>query len=197
MPKVTEEYREGKRDEIVQAAMRAFHRKGFQGASMADIIAESGLSAGAIYGHFPSKADIILAVAQRVIGARTVEMETLAATVPMPPPAALVRVIMSGMLHDVGRPAMIVQLWGQGVTEPEVLAMAVGVMGQLKAVYADYISLWHQRQHGVAKAEADAIGESQVALFLASAQGFILQSALFEDFDREGYLATIEQHLPR
>jgi AcrR family transcriptional regulator len=197
MPKVSETYREAKRDEIVQAAMRAFHRKGFQGASMADIIAESGLSAGAIYGHFPGKADIILAVAERVVGARVIEVETLAATTPMPPPAALVRVVMNGMMNDVGRPAMIVQLWGQGVTEPALLGMSVRVMGQLRAVYADYISLWHQRQHGRPKAEADAIGEAQVALFLASAQGFIVQSALFDDFDRDRYLTSIEEYLPR
>ena len=54
MPKVTDEYRIAKREEIADAALRAFRRKGFQGASMADIIAESGLSAGAIYGHFAS-----------------------------------------------------------------------------------------------------------------------------------------------
>lgn len=197
MPKVSDEYREAKRDEIVHAAMRAFHRKGFHRASMADIIAESGLSAGAIYGHFDSKADIILAVSQKVIGERMGELETLAATVPMPPPASLVRVVMSGMLKDLGRPAMIVQLWGQGVTESAVLAMTVQVMGQLRRACADYISLWHQREHGRTRAEADAIGDSQAALFLAAAQGFIVQAALFDDFDREQYLATMEQYLPR
>ena len=50
MPKVSEQHREARRDQIVDAALRCFSRKGFQRTSMADIIAESGLSAGAIYG---------------------------------------------------------------------------------------------------------------------------------------------------
>ena len=36
-----------------------FARKGFQATSMADIIAESGLSAGGIYGLYKSKEDLI------------------------------------------------------------------------------------------------------------------------------------------
>ena len=79
MPKVTDEYRIAKREEIADAALRAFRRKGFQGASMADIIAESGLSAGAIYGHFASKGDIILDVATRVVGARVDDVQQLMA----------------------------------------------------------------------------------------------------------------------
>ena len=55
MPKVSEEYRTARRSEIARAALRCFARKGFDATSMADIIAESGLSAGAIYGHYKSK----------------------------------------------------------------------------------------------------------------------------------------------
>ena len=63
MPKVTEEHRLAKHDEILDAALRAFSRKGFQATSMAEIIAESGMSAGAIYRYFASKADIVRGVA--------------------------------------------------------------------------------------------------------------------------------------
>lgn len=45
----------GRREEIIAAAIRAFSTKGFSRASMADVIAESGRSAGAIYGHFSGK----------------------------------------------------------------------------------------------------------------------------------------------
>ncbi|WP_456846025.1 TetR/AcrR family transcriptional regulator, partial [Cellulomonas sp. P5_C6] len=75
MPKVTEEYRVARRDEIADAALRAFRRKGFQATSMAEIIAESGLSAGAIYGHYPSKSAIVVDVASRVIGVRVRDIE--------------------------------------------------------------------------------------------------------------------------
>ncbi|BDZ63759.1 TetR/AcrR family transcriptional regulator [Agromyces mangrovi Wang et al. 2018] len=70
MPKVTEAYREARRDEIAAAALRCFARKGYGGTSMADIIAESGLSAGAIYGHYAGKRELFVAVTERVLSAR-------------------------------------------------------------------------------------------------------------------------------
>jgi AcrR family transcriptional regulator len=198
MPKVSDEYRATKRDEIAAAAMRAFHRGGFQGTSMADIIAESGLSAGAIYGHFTSKNEIVLEVVARVVGARMDEIEEFISRTPMPPPAMLVRVLMGGMLHDLGgRPTLIVQVWGESMTDPLVHRLANTVMGRLRGLYVEYISLWHQRQNGLSQTEGDALAEEQSSLFLASAQGFILQSALFDDFDGDAYLASIEKHLPR
>ena len=67
MPKVTEAYRTARRDEIIESALRCFAAKGYQRTSMADIIDESGLSAGAIYGHFSGKKELFSAVAGRVV----------------------------------------------------------------------------------------------------------------------------------
>ncbi|MBX3098534.1 MAG: TetR/AcrR family transcriptional regulator [Salinibacterium sp.] len=197
MPKVSDEYREAKRDEIATAAMRAFVRKGFQATSMADIIAESGLSAGAIYGHFAGKSQLILAVAERVVGARVGEIESLSNRDPQPPPAALTRILMSGMLHDIGRPSLLLQLWGEAVTDPAVQQLATQVMHQLRGVYINYISLWQQREHGLSPADADLVATEQSLLFISVAQGYILQSALFDDFDSEAFLSSIEKYLPR
>jgi len=196
MPKVTDEYREARRDEILEAAMRAFHRKGFQAASMADIIEESGLSAGAIYGHFPSKSDLILTAATRVIGARMDDFDEFVALDPPQPPSALLRVLMGGMLNDLGRPDMLVQLWGEAITDPAIHDLASSVFAQLRSMYASYISLWHQRQHGVEQTAADAIAEEQVGYFMSMAQGYIVQSALLPGFDGERFLTNVEKYLP-
>ena len=51
MPKVTDEYRVARRDEIIDVAIRCFLRQGYARTSVADLVAESGLSAGAIYGN--------------------------------------------------------------------------------------------------------------------------------------------------
>src|SRR6187402_3962293 len=58
MPKVTEKYREARRDEIALAAIRCLERKGVRETSIADIVAESGLSTGAIYSHFTNKGEL-------------------------------------------------------------------------------------------------------------------------------------------
>jgi AcrR family transcriptional regulator len=197
VPKVTDEYRIAKREEIADAALRAFRRKGFQGASMADIIAESGLSAGAIYGHFASKGDIILDVATRVVGARVDDVQQLMASDPLPPPSHLLRVLMGGMLEDLGDPTILVQLWGEAATDPAVRQLAQGVFARLQDVYVRYISLWHQREHGASPSEGDAIGREQVSLFVGAAQGFIVQSALLPGFDQQRYLTSLDTYLPR
>jgi AcrR family transcriptional regulator len=197
MPKVSDEYRATKHEDIVEAAMRAFLRKGFHAASMADIIAESGLSAGAIYGHFTGKSQIVLEVASRVVNTRIEQVEELATKDPMPPPATLIRIWTAGLVDDIGRPDMLVQLWGESVTEPEVRKLVLVLVSRLRAVYRSYISLGQQRRHGLSIEEADEVAAGQVTLFVSCAQGFILQSALLDDFDREGYLANIEKYLPQ
>jgi AcrR family transcriptional regulator len=40
------------RERILDAALTCFAREGFHAATMQDIVAESGLSPGAIYGYF-------------------------------------------------------------------------------------------------------------------------------------------------
>ena len=66
-PKVTEEYKQTVREEILQAAENLFARKGYHETSMDDIVKESGLSKGAIYGYFDSKQEIFLALSDRCI----------------------------------------------------------------------------------------------------------------------------------
>lgn len=64
-PKVTEEYKQTIRENILQAAEDLFARKGYHKTSMDDIVKESGLSKGAIYGYFESKQDLLLALSGR------------------------------------------------------------------------------------------------------------------------------------
>ena len=67
MPRLTPERSAQRRAQIVDATIRCIVRYGFQGATMAQIIAESGLSAGAVYAHFPSKNAILAAVAPKPV----------------------------------------------------------------------------------------------------------------------------------
>lgn len=55
------------REKILQAAAAEIHRQGFQAASIAHILASTGLTKGALYHHFPSKQALGLAVVDEVI----------------------------------------------------------------------------------------------------------------------------------
>src|SRR3954468_15322156 len=69
VPKVSAEHREARREEILGAARRRFACEGFHATSMQDILAESGLSAGAVYRYFNGKSDIVAAIAGENMGA--------------------------------------------------------------------------------------------------------------------------------
>ena len=63
MPKISELRRESRRDQILAAALACFSENGFHQTGMADIVRRSGISHGAVYVYFPSKEDIIEALA--------------------------------------------------------------------------------------------------------------------------------------
>lgn len=60
MPIVSEEYKEEKKEQILDSAFECFAKKGFQTATMDDIVAHCGMSKGAIYNYFSSKEEIYL-----------------------------------------------------------------------------------------------------------------------------------------
>jgi AcrR family transcriptional regulator len=47
---------------ILEAALREIHRRGFQASSLSNILAETGLTKGALYHHFPNKTALGYAV---------------------------------------------------------------------------------------------------------------------------------------
>jgi AcrR family transcriptional regulator len=50
------------RQVILEAALQEIHRRGFQAASLSNILAETGLTKGALYHHFPNKTALGYAV---------------------------------------------------------------------------------------------------------------------------------------
>ena len=66
MPKVSPEHTEARRRQILEGAQRAFARHGYEGATVAKLEAEIGLSRGAIFNYFPSKQDLFVELAAGV-----------------------------------------------------------------------------------------------------------------------------------
>ncbi|WP_223069427.1 TetR/AcrR family transcriptional regulator [Paenibacillus caui] len=57
-PIVSDDYKLKKRQEILASALVCFAKKGYQQATMDDIVEQSGVSKGAIYNYFSSKDEI-------------------------------------------------------------------------------------------------------------------------------------------
>jgi TetR/AcrR family transcriptional regulator, transcriptional repressor of aconitase len=83
VPKVSPEYLERRREEILAGARRAFARYGFEGATVSRIEAETGMTRGAIFHYFASKEELFVALAERDSerSARLLEQEGLAGVV--------------------------------------------------------------------------------------------------------------------
>jgi AcrR family transcriptional regulator len=65
MPKRDIKYMADRRREILDAASRCLDRLGIASTSTKEICREAGISMGALYTHFKSRDDIILAIAER------------------------------------------------------------------------------------------------------------------------------------
>ena len=65
MPKISEERRAERREQILAGARRSFAEHGYEGATVAKLEKEIGLSRGAIFNYFPSKDELFAELAMR------------------------------------------------------------------------------------------------------------------------------------
>jgi AcrR family transcriptional regulator len=197
MPRVTQEYRDARRDEIADAALRCFARNGVQRTSMADIITESGLSAGAIYGHFESKQQLIVEVARRVLGNRVVELGAMSNADEMPSPGQAVGFLVKSVADEFIDARLIVQFWGEAVTDDEIRSIVLNeVFVLLKTGFTDYLTAWAKRYRGASDAEAADFTVKYLPVVLGLGQGYIMQRAMLPSFNGDAYLATVREILP-
>ena len=68
MPRVTQSHRDRQTARILAAAQLCFARRGFDGASMDEIVAKAGMSSSTVYRYFPEgKSSLVRAVIGRVM----------------------------------------------------------------------------------------------------------------------------------
>jgi AcrR family transcriptional regulator len=187
MPKVSDAHREARREQIAAAALRCFAEKGFQRTSMADIIEASGLSAGAIYLHFDSKQQIVLTAGRRVLGRRLGDLEAMGER-GLADPVTTLENLLAGMVDDILDTRLLIQLWGEATTDPELSSLVTEIFATLRDALTRYLTAWATRQ-GV----ADPAGWARTAFpgMLALAQGFMVQRALLPSFDADAYFASL------
>lgn len=69
-------------ERIVETAARAIRRSGYDGASVADIMKEAGLTHGGFYAHFPSREAMLVEAADRAGAESVAAVAGIAAAVP-------------------------------------------------------------------------------------------------------------------
>jgi AcrR family transcriptional regulator len=191
VPKISEEYRTARRSEIARAALRCFARKGFDATSMADIIAESGLSAGAIYGHYKSKNELIQLTVADLLEGRFDDLSGALSAEHLVPPGELIGLFLGGVRSEIGDVSILVQLWAAAVRDAELRRMASGIAAKTQGMFTRYLTAWHE-QEGMPTAEAQDHAARESAICIGIAQGYIVQTAILDDFDGNAYIASVQ-----
>jgi TetR/AcrR family transcriptional repressor of nem operon len=65
---------EATRERILECAFDEMYEKGYAGASLDQILSDSGVTKGALYHHFGSKADLAVAVIDEIIRPRFLQL---------------------------------------------------------------------------------------------------------------------------
>jgi AcrR family transcriptional regulator len=186
MPKVSDEHRAARRDQILDAAQRVLAAKGYRGTSMADIIQESGLSAGALYGYFAGKAELFQAVAERVTVVYGPEVLARESDEPRSPGE-----FMRAIVHTMtGQPIleMAPQVWAEATVDPEIRGVMGTVLTRLGDVIRAEMTAWADQHPEAVVGDHAAWATAVTPVMIAAITGFILQRILVPGFDEDAYL---------
>jgi AcrR family transcriptional regulator len=191
VPRMTAVRRAERRAEILDAAESCFARLGFHRATMRDVIAEAGLSAGCVYKHFQSKHEIIAAIAA---DRHAIEMDLLSEAEASQNPVAALRLISRHFIEQLatraGRKsrAVGVQAWAEALHDDEVLRHVRKGVEQPLAKIAALMSRAQKEERLVTTVDPEALARISIALFL----GFVLQKLWDPKVPLEPYLVALE-----
>ncbi|TDC51759.1 TetR/AcrR family transcriptional regulator [Jiangella ureilytica] len=180
MPRVSEAHLAARRQQILEAAWRCFARQGFHATSMQDVFAESGMSAGAVYRYFPSKADLVRATAEGIAGiADDVFLEMLADD-PVPPPAEALRRTLEHLTEvtaadEIDRTRIALHVWSEAVRDTEIRGIVTGIADRLVGRWEQLAERWLDAGLLPAGADPHHVGRTMYGVMI----GFVTQRHLF------------------
>jgi AcrR family transcriptional regulator len=182
MPRVSAEHLAATRRRILGAARRCFTRNGFHVTTMQDILAEAGLSAGAVYRYFRSKDEIICAIADATLEDVTASLRDIFET-PVPPPLdEVLRRILDGPPPLDASPSsarLLLQVWGETARSPALAERFTRSMAAWGAFFTRLIEVYQRTGQVTATVPAAQLTPTLIALI----QGFRVQLALTGDVD--------------
>ena len=176
MPKVTHQYRDARRDEILSAARRCFLRDGFHVTSMQDLFAEAGLSSGAVYRYFASKDDVITAIAEENMRDVVAMIHDVATSQPGRPVGAVLadifNIVQAKDAED-GLAGLALLTWSEVLRNPLLADRFADLFAQMRTDLTEVVRE-HQRA-GTLPRQVSA--ESLATVLISIVPGYILQLA--------------------
>ncbi len=194
MPKISQLRRDARRQQILDAALACFSEEGFHQTGMAEIVRRSGLSHGAVYGYFPSKGDIIEALAddrhQREALLNAVALQTRD---PIDGLHRLVRAYGAWLNNPDGTSGRRVGVhgWAEALRNDRVRALVVAGIDVPRTIIVELIERGQRSGQISGRVSADAVARTLIALF----QGFVLQVSWGESIDIDACVIAVNHML--
>jgi AcrR family transcriptional regulator len=177
MPKTSAAAKEARQEQILNAAVRCFARKGYYATTVEDLVAETGLSRGALYLYFPSKEALYVALSDRwTCGLEEAVQRRV--TPNLSPGQALQLVIEVTGDHveaDAAACRVLMEGWTLGHVLPALGDQVRRQQAQARRVFEQLLEAGVRR--GELRADIDIALSAQ--LLLATLQGLMVEWHLF------------------
>ncbi len=188
VPKVSSEHLAARREQIIAAATVCFGRNGFHATTMADVIEESRLSAGAVYRYFRGKDELVEAISERALGAPSQTLAELLAGETAPDVADIVAALVQALDDaatsgpvDLRRIAL--QAWAEALRAPGVMRAANGAQVRLRRGFAQVVLGAQERGRLPTNLDVEAAAQVLQSLVV----GRVVQQLLVGDVDTDAY----------
>lgn len=191
MPKVSKEYSEARRRQIIDAAYQCFARKGFHQTTMRDIYEEANLSPGAVYHYFDSKDEIIQASFDfDYLRSRDLFSAAIASDDPLGALEELLDFLLHGLkgAATLGAARVNVQGWGEALVNPRLGE----TRRQVIDFYVDATAQVIRKAQEAGQIDPSLDPRSMSQLLLSVYYGLELQLALDLELDVDQYAAAIK-----
>jgi AcrR family transcriptional regulator len=189
VPRVSEAHLAARRQQILDAASTCFIRNGFHVTSMQDVIAEAGLSVGAVYRYFRSKNEIIEAIAEGY----SLQIGGVLESALGDPDRALVEVMAAALdviddnVGPDGALRIAVQVWAEAVRDERAAAIVERLYRRFRDTFVQLAKRAIDNGELPADGQPTAIGAALFSLVV----GYGLQRLLIGTPNRTQYLAGV------
>jgi AcrR family transcriptional regulator len=195
MPRITDQQREARREQVLEAARACLQEHGLEAVSMEMIIARSGLSTGAVYGYFKGKGQIISAMVTEGTAAMAEQLRPVI-TNPQPPPlpefvGQLLRAVVDfdrQKQADIDRLLVSLHGWSHSQSDPGLKAATRTSYSRLGRGLADVVRRWQAAGSFDPAADPKAVAELLTSITL----GFVAQRALAGGANVEAHESALD-----
>jgi AcrR family transcriptional regulator len=163
---------------------------------MQDVIAEAGLSVGAVYRYFKSKQELVTSIAEQVFEQADAVLGDIAAHEPPLPLADAVERAIEFADRQAGPDGVFriaVQVWAESLRDPELAVFVKDRYSRFRRHYAAIARRAQEAGELPPDADVDGIG----AVLFGMVPAYALQRVLADGPDKNTYAAAVRTLLMR